>query len=201
MWLREVVEGILFRNRSDSLFLKHDENNNDRILKRMTIQSMRGRADWSYWRIDDWKQWSLAFVFRNTIILWNTCNEGQIGRPHSPRWIAQWTEWLCSCPSPILMGRMSCPSPSRHTEGDKCAAESISLHPLEWCSRRKKPRLSTNSRWWLCIKQNSDGKRRAHPMLNRRRSIRVKTTRFCVLIEQYSISTQNTIILAPMIVI
>ena len=107
MWLREVVEGILFRNRSDSLFLKHDENNNDRILKRMTIQSMRGRADWSYWRIDDWKQWSLAFVFWNTIILWNTCNEGQIGKPHSPRWIAQWTEWLCSCPSPIPTDRMS----------------------------------------------------------------------------------------------
>ena len=53
MRLREVVEGVMFRKRSDSLFLKHDENNNDRILKRMTIQSMRGRADWSYWRIDD----------------------------------------------------------------------------------------------------------------------------------------------------
>ena len=117
MWLREVVEGILFRNRSDSLFLKHDENNNDRILKRMTIQGNR-RTGWSYWRIDYWKQWSLAFVFRNTIVLCNTCNEGQIGRPHSPLWITQWTEWLCSCPSPILMGHMSCPSPSRHTEGD-----------------------------------------------------------------------------------
>ena len=118
MWLREVVEGILFRNRSDSLFLKHDENNNDKNMKTRSIHSIRGRADWSYWRIDYWKQWSLAFVFRNTIVLCNTCNEGQIGRPHSPRWIAQWTEWLCSCPSPILMGHMSCPSPSRHTEGD-----------------------------------------------------------------------------------
>ena len=100
MWLREVVEGILFRNRSDSLFLKHDENNNDKSMKRRMIQSMRGRADWSYWRIDDWKQWSLAFVFRNTIILWNTCNEGQIGEPHSPRWITQWT-----CPYPIPTDR------------------------------------------------------------------------------------------------
>lgn len=32
--------------------LRYFPNNNDRILKRMTIQSMRGRADWSYWRID-----------------------------------------------------------------------------------------------------------------------------------------------------
>ena len=105
MWLREVVEGILFRNRSDSLFLKHDENNNDKSMKTRSIHSIRGRADWSYWRIDYWKQWSLAFVFRNTIVLCNTCNEGQIGRPHSPRWIAQWTEWLCSCPYPIPTDR------------------------------------------------------------------------------------------------
>ena len=104
MWLREVVEGAMFRNRSDSLFLKHDENNNDKSMKRRMIQSNR-RTGWSSWRIDDWKQWSLAFVFRNTIILWNTCNEGQIGKPHSPRWIEQWTEWLCSCPYPIPTDR------------------------------------------------------------------------------------------------
>lgn len=52
MRLREVVEGAMFRKRSDSLFLKHDENNNDRILKRRMIQSIR-RAGWSSWRIDD----------------------------------------------------------------------------------------------------------------------------------------------------
>ena len=63
-------------------------------------------------------------------------------------------------------------------------------HPLEWYSRRKKPRLSANSHWWLCVRRNSDGRRRAHPMLNRR-SIRMKTTRVCVSIEQYSKSTKH----------
>ena len=142
MRLREVVEGILFRNRSDSLFLKHDENNNDRILKRMTIQSMRGRADWSSWRIDDWKQWSLAFVFRNTIILCNTCNEGQIGEPHSPLWITQWT-----CPYPIPTDR------ARHPVNElKVAVAWINFTTSIGMVFSKKSLLSTNSRWWLLVR-------------------------------------------------
>ena len=52
MRLREVVEGAMFRNRSDSLFLKHDENNNDKNMNTRSIHSIRGRADWSSWRID-----------------------------------------------------------------------------------------------------------------------------------------------------